>query len=586
MHDQPAATADRAEWLLLGLFGFLLAAFLFFHAAKPVADTDFWWHLKTGETMVQEKGFLQTDPFALREEVEPTARETLILRSYWLWEVSAYGLYTLFGFKGIVLLNLLTVAALATTLVVVMRRHAIPWGLAAPLITAGLVLFRGYHLERPQVVSFLFAAILLGLLLEVRRGGKLGPALPLVMALWANLHGGFVVGALMLACFAGGALLEYRHDRPRLKALLAWSAAGIGATLLNPAGWLAYREAFTFLGKPLQRVAIEFESTWQQFQQGTTIVAILWGLIALYAAGVCLARRCYWPELLLGLFLAYFSVRYVRNVGFFSLAMLPAIGLAWKEAGARLPRRIPPVVGMIPIALSALLLLWMVANQWKHRDFNTRVAQIYPEAAITFVERSGLQGRMFNDYEYGGYLLWRLAPRIRVFIDGRGIDEEVFDHYNKIRFASSLRVDGRAEFEALLDRYGIDFVMQPIYDGYGNVQPLMKELLNHPGWTPIYLDKMVYILVRDTPGNREVLARHAIAKDEFKNRLFAIYDYLRRTYPEQIGFRIARTGMLIYLGRYDEAKAEIAAMTVEAPGEKMLGNLSLELARLAGRLNR
>jgi hypothetical protein len=193
---------------------------------------------------------------------------------------------------------------------------------------------------------------------------------------------------------------------------------------------------------------------------------------------------------------------------------------------------------------------------------------------------------MFNDYEYGGYLLWRLAPQIRVFIDGRGISEEVYDHYNKIRFAFPLRVDGKPGYEALLDRYRIDFVIQPIYDGYGNVQPLMKELLNKTEWTPIYLDNFVYILARNTPGNQEVITRHAIDKVEFKNRLFAIYDYLRRTSPHQIGFRIARTGMLIYLGRYDEAKAEIAAMTVEAPGEKMLGNLTMELALLAGRLNR
>jgi len=271
-------TADRphlAIWLTAGFFGLVLAAFLFLHVTQPVADTDFWWHLKTGEMMVQQKGLLDTDPFTFSAEGEHTTRESLILKSYWLWEVTAYGLYATLGFKGIFLLNLLTIGTLAATLIYRMKRYAINWGIAAPLLTAGFVLLRSYHLERPQVISFLFAAILLGFMLEVRQGGKFRWTMPLTMCLWANLHGGFVVGDIILGCFAAGAVIEYRKDFPRMKHVLLMSLFGIGASLLNPVGGLAFVEVFNFVGSPLQHGVIELKNTWAEFNDGSQIVAVL-----------------------------------------------------------------------------------------------------------------------------------------------------------------------------------------------------------------------------------------------------------------------------------------------------------------------
>lgn len=567
-------------------FGLVLTVFLFLHATRPIFDSDFWWHLKTGQVMFEQKGLLSSDPFSLETSSEPSLREGIILKGYWLWQVVAYGFYDRFGFDGIFLLNFLTVGALAATLVYRFQRYSISWGLSAPLIGLAFLLLGGYALERPQVVSFLFATILMGLLLEVRENGRLGWTLPVTMIFWANLHGGFVVGVVMLCCFAAGVVVEYRHDLSRMRSLLLWSLAGIAASLLNPSGFWVYVFLFNFVGKPIQTGIIEYKTTWAAFNDGTHVVAILWLLILLYGIGLCLARKIYWPEILVGLFLAFLSVRYLRNVAFFSFAMLPAIGLAWRDAARQRHWELPSISGLIGVGTAGLALLWLVSGQWQHRRGDVKVEPIYPEAAIQFLVDSGLQGRMFNSYEYGGYLLWRLSPRIKVFIDGRGINELIYDHHEKIRLASNSLVEGHKEYEYLLNSYKIDYIIQPIYDGYGNVQPLMKVILANEEWLPIYLDRQVYILVRRNDKNSDIVNNFLIDKNEFKARLLSIYAFLQSSNPGEVGYKVAYADMLIYLGRYNDAVAAIDAIALQSPSEKMLPHLRRQLHMLAGQIMR
>jgi hypothetical protein len=571
----PDLSGEKFLWFFAGSF----TLFLLCYGILPLYDPDFWWHLKTGEVMARNGGVLSSDPFSFTGDGVVSNREALILKGYWLWQIIAYGLYNLFGFNGIFLLNLLTVFALAGVVVQQMRRQRVHYALAALLLTSGFYLLRSlYLLERPQVVSFLLAAILLGLLARVRDGGQFGWTLPLVMIVWANLHGGFVVGDLILLCFAAGAVMEYRRDLPRLRHLLLWVALGIGASLLNPNGALVFGELFTFQNSTLMTGVSEYQSTWVKFQQGSWYVVILWLLIALYGVGIWSARRLYWPDLIVALFLAYFSVAYLRNVGFFAVAMLPAIGYYWHQGACRRQWQLPPLVSRLLLSLCTAFLLWSSYPLWQARQEIGPVHPLYPEKAITFLQESKLQGRMFNDYTYGGYLLWRLAPQIKIFIDGRGLEPKVFEDWQKIAEVSMAWVDGRREYEGLLDRYAIDYIIQPIYDNSGRVQPLMKNLLNKPEWAPIYLDTSVYILARLTPKNVETISTYRIDKNAFKTRLLLIYDTICQSPSRGVNCQVARAGMLLYLSRYEEAKAQVEAIMAIAPHHQSLPELQRELA--------
>lgn len=578
----------RTEKFLLWFFGGAFILYLVLYATRPISDPDFWWHLKSGAVMVENGGLMQSDPFNFSGDGVVSAREALILKGYWLWQITAYGLYALMGFYGIFLLNLFTVGGMAGVVIQQLRRQQVGLALIALLLTAGFFVVRsGYPLERPQVISLLFAAMLLTLLARVREGGQLGWPLPLLMLIWANLHGGFIVGDLILLCFAAGVVLEYWRDLPRLRHILLWVALGVGASLLNPTGALVFSELFSFHNSALMSGVSEYQNTWIRFQQGSKLVVVLWLLILFYGIGICFSRRLYWPEFFVALFLAYFSVAYMRNVGFFAIAMLPAIGYALQKGVRNRQWRLPSILSLLVLLFCSFFLLWSSYNYWQVRRGAGPVKAIYPEQATTFLQESGLQGRMFNDYTYGGYLLWRLGPETKIFIDGRTMEARGFEDWQKISEASSQWVEGKREYAALLDHYAIDYVIQPIYIEDGRLQPLMWNLLASPEWVPIYLDSSDYILARLQPKNAEVIATYRLDKEEFKARLLQILNTLCQFSAPGGSCQIARAMMLLSLGMYDEAKVQVEAIMARTPHHPFLPAMQRELANIqAKRLRR
>jgi hypothetical protein len=581
MSNMTNSSVGKLSLFLSGLFWLSFSSLLFFQAVQPIMDPDFWWHLKNGQVMIQEGGLLQTDPFTFHDNSENITREANILKGYWLWEISAYGLYDLIGLNGVLTLKFLTIIAIASALALQIRRQKINLGIAAPLLFAGFFLLNYYPLERPQIFSFLFAIPLVGILSSAGKEGRLGLSLPIIMCLWSNVHGGVVVGNLILLCFAAGVVIEYRNDLSRMKYLLTWTIAGVVASLLNPNGWSLYKGLVEFQQSGMANLVAEYISTWVAFGNGSYHYAILWLFILLYFTAVGILRRVFWPELMIAIFLAYFSARYSRNTPFFTLALLPIIGKLWQEILKRWTQQGFKKLCLISATIAIFSIMWLVHFQWENWQPDVKMRAIYPEAAISFLHNNEMQGRMFNSYEYGGYLLWRLSPKSKVFIDGRGINPNVFDDYRKIIGANS-NLSGQKDYESLLDSHQIDYVIQPIYDGYGNVQPLMKALLLKPEWEPVYLDTTVYILARPIRHNRDVIKTYQINKNEFKKRLLLIYNYLHRTNPNQMGYRIARADMLIYLGNYEEGSNEINEIIKRAPNDISLPLLRHRLLKLAG----
>jgi hypothetical protein len=587
MHNSGKTWQVKTPFLLVCLFGVIFATMLFLQSTLPIYDPDFWWHLKTGETIVQGGELLQSDPFSFHEPNGESAREKIILRGYWLWQVAAYNLYSLLGLNGVLLLKFFTIVAMVTTLVLQFCRQRISVGLAAPLLVVGFWLTSNFPLERPQAVSFLFAIILVGFLTSVRRGGRLGLSLPIMMCLWANAHNGFVFGDLILLCFAVGVVAEYRHDLPKMKNLLVWTCAGVAASLVNPNGGAVFLELFSFQGSNMMHRVLEFQSTWISFEGGRHVYALLWLLIALYFVAVVILRQCYWPELLISAFLAYASVSYTRNVPFFALAMLPSIGWSWREVLQRWRFSGSQIVGLISTSFAILMSLWLAQSYWKSSEPGEKMRMFYPVEAADFLDKSGLHGRVFNDYGFGGYLLWRLSPEFKFFIDGRALSPDIFEDYHRINNASAKATIGQSDYLTLINSYKIEYVLNPIYDPYtGNVLPLMIRLLERPEWTPIYLDKKVYVLARLSEDNQTTFKVERIEKDEFKKRLLLIYGSLQQNNPQQVRFRVARAGLLIYMGNYEAAKSDVDAIVAMAPNHSSLPSLQRALQVLAWRRTR
>jgi hypothetical protein len=573
----------NSESILFVLFLSLASLFLLAYAALPIFDPDFWWHLKTGELMSQRGWLLQSDPFTFVEDDLASTREQLVLKGYWLWQIITYRFYVTFGLHGIFLVKLFSAVAMFGVVGYEMYLQRVNRLVALSIMALGFILLSAqYPLERPQVFSFVFATVLLGFLTKIREGGRFGLALPLLMVIWANVHGGFLIGDLILLCFAVGALFEYRHDVPRLQHILLWSVFGVAASLINPTGALVFGELFTLYNSELMDSVIEYRSTWRVFQSGQYLVAILWLLMALYGFCYWISRRHYFPELLVALFLGYLSCAHNRNIGFFALAMLPMIArnvqCSFPKFGGK-----RHVLGLFIVVLCMTGFLWQ-GNKLRQSHSSTRlVSSWFPEQLSEFILSSGIEGKMLNHYDFGGYLIWKLYPDYLVFIDGRGISQQVHSDWMALGASSLKELNGRKKFEVLLDQYDIDFVVQPLIQfETGRLVPLLKFLLVKSDWTPVYVDRQSWILVRKTVKNSVVINRYKMGKREFNNRIISHLQAALQEAPSKITLRVALAEMLTFVGRYVEAERQIALISDADPSNKELLVLRNQLAVLSG----
>lgn len=548
---------------LFWLFAALMLVFMLCYSFRPLSDPDFWWHLKSGEQMWQAKGLLQNDIFTYTGDGQTTWREILILKSYWLWQLLAYGLYALAGFNGVFVLNLMVLVLMVSVLTRLMQIQKVSLGVAVSLLTlAFLLLSYTYALERPQVVSFLFAAILIGLLSRLRDGDRLNWLLPLLMLLWANMHGGFIVGGILLILFAAAAVLVYRSNPQLLRHVLLWVSISLLASLLNPAGALAYLSIFEFYNTQLMMTISEYRSTFSVFMLGEYYVAILWFLVGCYGLGLWFSRRIYWPEIVMALFLSWFSVMHLRNAGFFSLAMLPAVGFGLQQGLNQLPGKLRLVLAWLFVLLSLFGLGYRGWDFYQERVTQGEVSPFYPSGVVEFLSYSGLRGYMFNSYAFGGYLQWRLYPQQQVFIDGRGMEPQVYEDWRLISSASLEKgAAGQNKYEELLAHYKIDYVVHPLAHLWtGRITPLVKFLLNKPEWYPVYLDAQSYVLVRASAKNQQVIDRYALNKRDFVEKIILYLQTQTLSQPDNILPRVALAEMLIFFARYDQAQVQIDAI--------------------------
>src|SRR5450432_1994848 len=227
----------RWRWSLV------LAAGAFVVGMAPLADGDLWWHLAAGRELVRTHEFLMTDPFSAGAAGRPW------VDVHWLFQLAAYGLYSLGGLRAIVLAKCLAVAAGALVLegAVVRAAGARARPLFVPAFLAALFLARGLLLPRPIIPTLFFLATDFALLEGFRRDGRaawLAP-LPFIQVVWANVQALSMLGPALVAAYALAGVAAARSTR----ALLAALALCLLACFATPYGARAVALPFSLLGR-------------------------------------------------------------------------------------------------------------------------------------------------------------------------------------------------------------------------------------------------------------------------------------------------------------------------------------------------
>lgn len=473
----------------------------------PLSDSDLWWHLATGKYIIHHKALLAADPFTFTSgEISPY-RDT-ILNSYWLAQVIFYLTHVLSGNYGLIALRVvLLLSGLFASLLIARRLGAAQPASIIFFVLAGLTLvyFKG---ARPQLFSFLLTPVVFFLLDRLKQKYRaseidITSAVPLalVMCLWANLHGGFLLGSALIVIFtlSEAAGLLARKERPGRQFFLYCAAAfvALACTLINPNTYTMYPMLFSFEGSAIQQRTSEYVSPIVlSFTYGQYRLLLSWWIYLLLSVVVLAAcvRKSDKTHLATAVFLGAISLSAARYIPFFVLTTLPIVSLNLARMTA-VSRRL-----LVPAVLSVLLTLFLTAAGFTHslgmtlkQDSNLSG---YPERASSYILGQSPAGNIFNHFNWGGYLIWRLYPRYKVFIDGRSLNMKVFSDYTYMLW------DRRAA-RRLLDRYGIRIVIMPPPNPYtGKGYELLNILNEDRQWRLVFKDTAALVYVRGKENER------------------------------------------------------------------------------------
>jgi hypothetical protein len=467
--------------------------------ARAGADADLWGHVRFGQELLASHRLVIADTHSFTSDKPWINHE-------WLAEVAMASAFALLGPLG---LNLLRLACLAIIAALIWRRLSSFNPPARVLDALIVVAMLGVHSRaaqvRPQLFSLLLFSVLLTILTDVDRRGDRRVMLLIapLMALWANLHGGWIVGLECMVTWAGCKLLLERATSRDRMTLVAAVVSAVLATALNPHGvglWWFLLDTV--------RVSRPYIEEWQPIYRLQGWAWLFWllpaGLAVLAAAR--LKFRLEPRHALVVLFLAVTSLLVSRLDAFFMLAVafLFAEPLAanWphrisEHAERRIQRLRPAMAGVV------IAVLPFVAS---------RAARIpighppMPEReAAEFVAHTGLHGRVLVWFDWGEYVIWHFSPRLRVSIDGRR--ETVYsDELIASHMAFYL---GDTTAIALPTRIAADYIWVPKWI------PVVAKLRDR-GWAPVFEGPQSIIMA---PGGADT-RRLTFASADAETRVF------------------------------------------------------------------
>jgi hypothetical protein len=484
----------------------LFSALALLRLRKPIGDPDLGWHLAAGRHILDTGTLPRVDVFSYVAEGRPW------LLYSWLAEVLFAALERALGPGGLIVVAALLVTATFAVVLATCRaagaRHTV--AVAATLFAAAVAL--PTWTVRPHLFSFLFTAIVGHVIVADRiatAAGREGAGrcrlwwLVPLMVLWANTHVFFVYGLLLLGLHvaAGGRRWFWADETRRIAwPSLACLAAIGGALLVNPYG---HRLLLHFADLATEHTTFdmvhELQSPSIHAAHGKILVAFLFAVIVavVYAPG-----RKDPGELAPVLIFAGLALAMARNMPFFAIAAAPVLArhadALWRSPPAA--RRLPP--GSRRLALHACLLAGIVAvavvgvqRSAVHPAARAVSRTKYPVDAVAYLETQPPLGRLFNHFNWGGYLIGRLYPRYQVSMDGRtGVYGEA--HLRRYRATQYLTPDWRAFLEACDPQV----ILWPVDD------PFVRAVELLPEWRRVYRDDVAVIFVRAADTSRPVAA--------------------------------------------------------------------------------
>jgi hypothetical protein len=536
----------------------LLAAVLFC-LLQPIHDPDLFWHLATGRWIWEHRQLPTEDPFCYTtslKALEEFLRARIILTQYWLANIIQYGLYKLGGYYGIIVLRLIIVSLTLLISFMHLRKRGLSTITSTIILLPLSYMLVDFQGDRPNQMTFLFLAIFLYLIEDLKRASSEQRTacikddvhtlnakrytlcairyalLPLTMLLWANIHGGFILGAAISGIYILSeslrvivnktGLLRYARNGSPNKRLIIISIITILAGLLNPNG-------YTVIYSLIKETSVIYKATITETVSPVTFIqlfgvykyiymVIIFLVPAIMSILLRVITRSKPPygntfpaallsmseEIFLVIFFGALSFTAVRYIPLLAIAVTPIIGLMFSGKPDSIVKRLSRF--MIPEIAVVGILFWFVYSSYPLTLLNKPLLYDYlPEDTVQFIKGNISSGRgsplltkrLLNYYGWGGYLIWSFYPDKVVFIDGRGISQKAYLAYLAVIGADKESMMGKPFYKAILDAYSVRYIMIPAMGIEGGLTPIIPILVNDPEWRLIFYSKNCLLFTRE-----------------------------------------------------------------------------------------
>ncbi|HXE89928.1 MAG TPA: hypothetical protein VNK82_03095 [Terriglobales bacterium] len=461
--------------------------------ARPILVPDFWWHLRTGQWMVETRSIPHTDPFSYTAAGKPWVTHE------WLSEVLIWALYRVADWGGLILFFSLVIAA--AWWIVDRRLEGQPFVAGFALLLGAFSTAPVWGVQ-PQMFTMLLASIFLWLADAYARDGQAKRLvwMPPLMVLWVNLHGGFLAGPALVGVLAAGLVLDelvegrgWRAAFKRAFPLAAAAAACLAVIPLNPNGARLYAYPF----ETLQSEAMaENLRDWlsPDFHKASMLpFAVL--IFATAGAMAISPRRARVSDALLLAVTGWLALRSGRHIPLFALVATPLLAAhAWdwvrrQSWGSWMAQPETPLTPTKRTTNAVVLGVLVAACGFYFADVIASQPQaeseIFPRRAVEFLKHEKPPAPVYHRYDWGGYLIWHLYPQYRSYIDGRA---DLYGDAFMMEYFRTYR--GRPGWPETLERFGVRTVMVEPH------MPIASLLRQDPGWANVYEDDQAVVFVK------------------------------------------------------------------------------------------
>jgi hypothetical protein len=470
-------------------------------------DADYFWHLKTGEFIFTHQGLPSGDIFSYTQP-----GKVWVLHE-WLFEVILFGLYKM---GGSIFINLFIALSGTSIFILLYMISSAYIKKSYPALFASIlfwpIIAMGFS-PRPQILSYLFFSIYVYLIIRFKKNPQTVPfyLVPLLMFFWVNVHGGFVIGLVLLMLCLLSDLVSISsqrevssHDIKSFKKLKFFTFLTFAASLCNP--YFIKQWLFPFYLASLE-TGQSFISEWQSpnFHVLGFFFYLCVVLLVLYVT-IFRQKKPSAFEILLALPFVMAGFYSARHIPLSAIALLPITSSTVSDlmnaknalhikisTATRIFRKYTKSsneLGHHEFTLNWILLFLIISSLWIYYPFKKyseveALNEKLPVKAVDFILKNKIKGNVFNAYDYGGYLISRFYPERQVFIDGR------LDMYGDDFMRDYIEIsEGKPKWEELFNQFKIDYVI------IQRELPLRQLLIQRGDFRIAFEDSKTVVLVK------------------------------------------------------------------------------------------